>query len=114
MNQVGGYLKPWIAAQYLGIPLEEVQAMLESGELPGIKIAGQWRVPLDQLEAWLDEEVSPQELKKLAGRMKDVNSKKVDKFFKEMQPKSKKPKEVKARTQKPRLKKKKGAKSTDR
>ena len=104
MKQVGGYLKPWTAAQYLGIALDEVQAMLESGELPGIKIAGQWRVPLDQLEAWLDEEVSPQELKKLAVRVKDVNSKKLDKFFKEMRPTSKKAQKKGSQAKKPKKK----------
>ena len=103
MKQVGGYLRPLTASQYLGIPLGEVHAMLESGELPGIQIAGQWRIPLDQLEAWLDEEVSQKELKKLAGRLKDVSSKSVDRFFQEMQPK-------KGKAQRPKATKK-GAKS---
>lgn len=81
MRKIGGYLKPWTAAQYLGIPLEEVEKMLESGELPGVKISGQWRVPIDQLERWLDEEVPPEELKKLAGHLKDVDAKKLSEFF---------------------------------
>jgi len=85
VRRIGGYLKPWTAAQYLGIPLEEVEKMLESGELPGVKIGGQWRVPIDQLERWLDEEVSPDELRKLAEHLKDVDPKEIDAFLKEAQ-----------------------------
>jgi excisionase family DNA binding protein len=101
---VGGYVKPITAAQYLGIPLEEIQAMLESGELPGIKIAGQWRVPLEQLEKWLDEEVSASELKKLATRLKNVQPQTIDQFF--QQAASVKPKATPKRSQKPKAKKK--------
>jgi len=83
MKCLGGYLKPWEAARYLGIPVEEVQKMLESGELPGVKIEGQWRIPLERLEAWLDEEVSQEELRKLAKHLKSVDPKKVESFLKE-------------------------------
>ena len=82
-RKIGGYLRPLTVSQYLGIPLEEVQKMLESGELPGIKIQGQWRVPLEQLEQWLDEEVSPEELKKLATHLKDVDPEKVEQLLQE-------------------------------
>ncbi len=82
MRKIGGYIRPWTAAEYLGIPLSEVQAMLETGELPGIKIDGQWRVPLDQLERWLDEDVSERDLRKLAGHL-DVTTKEVDQFLKD-------------------------------
>ncbi len=92
MRRIGGYLRPATAAQYLGIPLEEVQKMLESGELPGVKIGSQWRVPLDELEKWLDEEVPPAELKKLAQRLKGVDPKKVEEFLKEQGSSSKKSK----------------------
>ncbi len=80
---MGGYLRPITVSQYLGIPLDEVQKMLESGELPGIKIRGQWRVPLEQLERWLDEEVSPDELRRLAAHLKDVDPQKVEEALKE-------------------------------
>jgi excisionase family DNA binding protein len=82
MRRLGGYLKPWAAARYLGIPVEEVQKMLESGELPGVRIEGQWRIPLERLEEWLDEEVSQEELKKLAEHVK-VDPKKIESFFEE-------------------------------
>lgn len=82
-RQIGGYLKPGTAAQYLGIPLEEVRSMLEQGELPGVVINGQWRVPIDQLERWLDEEVSSEELKKLARHLEGVGSQEVESFVQE-------------------------------
>lgn len=105
MKQIGGYLRPVTAAQYLGIPLAEIQAMLESGELPGIQIAGQWRIPLDQLEAWLDEEVTSQELKSLAKRLKDVDTKKLDEFVQQAGPVGKKSTKKRAKTKKSSAKK---------
>jgi len=82
MRKIGGYIRPWTAAEYLGISLSEVQKMLESGELPGIKIDGQWRVPLDRLEKWLDEDVSERDLHKLAGHL-DLAPQEVDSFLKD-------------------------------
>ncbi|MEM4284252.1 MAG: helix-turn-helix domain-containing protein [Candidatus Caldarchaeum sp.] len=80
-KKLGGYLKPWQVSQYLGIPVEKVYAMLESQELPGEKIEGHWRVSLEKLEAWLDEEVPPSEIEKLAKNL-NVEEKKVQEFFK--------------------------------
>lgn len=81
-RKIGGYIRPSTAAHYLGLPVEEVQEMLESGELPGLVIDGQWRVPLDKLEEWLDEEVSPEELKRLAVHLKDVDPAKIEDVLK--------------------------------
>lgn len=78
---IGGFLKPWQVSQYIGVPIEQVYAMLEAGELPGEKIDGHWRVSLERLEKWLDEEVAPQEIEKLAERL-DVEEAKVKEFFK--------------------------------
>ena len=80
MKKLGGYIRPWTASEYLGIPLEEVEKMLESGELPGVKFGGQWRVPLDQLENWLDEDVSENDIRQLADHIK-VNEDRVDEFI---------------------------------
>jgi excisionase family DNA binding protein len=79
-KKLGGYLKPWQVSQYLGIPVEKVYAMLESEELPGERIDGHWRVSLENLEKWLDEEVSPSEIEKLAQNL-NVEEKKVKEFF---------------------------------
>jgi excisionase family DNA binding protein len=77
----GGFLKPWEASQYLGIPVDALYEMLEKGEIPGEKIEGHWRVDLAKLETWLDEEVSEDQLKDLAKKLK-VEQSKVQDFFK--------------------------------
>ncbi len=83
MRRIGGYLKPWEASRYLGVPVEEIYQMLEQGELPGLMIGGQWRVPLLKLEAWLDEEVSKKELAKLSKHLPGVDERKIKGFFKQ-------------------------------
>lgn len=83
MKHLGGYLKPWEASRYLGIAVEDVYKMLQQGELPGLMIDGQWRVPLAKLEQWLDEEVSPKELAKLSKHLQGVDERKIKRFFKE-------------------------------
>jgi excisionase family DNA binding protein len=83
MRLLGGYLKPLEASRYLGIPVDEVYRMMEQGELPGLIIEGQWRVPLHQLERWLDEEVNPNELIKLSKHLPGVDERKIKRFFKE-------------------------------
>lgn len=82
-RKIGGYLRPAAAAQYLGIPVQEVEKMIESEELPRMKINGEWRVPVDQLEAWLDEEVSEAELKTLAQHIEDVDEGEVEEIVQE-------------------------------
>ncbi len=77
----GGFLRPWQVSQYLGIPVEKVYEMMESGELPAEKIEGRWRVDLAKLERWLDEDVSPEDIEKLAQRL-NVPKEKVQEFFK--------------------------------
>ncbi len=82
-RKIGGYLRPAAAARYLGIPVQEVEKMIESEELPRMKINGEWRVPVDQLEAWLDEEVSEAELKTLAQHIEDVDEEDVEEIVQE-------------------------------
>jgi len=77
----GGFLRPWQVSQYLGIPIEKVYEMMESGELPAEKIEGRWRVDIAKLEKWLDEDVSPEEIQKLAQRL-NVPEEKVKEFLK--------------------------------
>jgi excisionase family DNA binding protein len=80
-KSVGGFLRPWQVSQYLGIPIDKVYEMMESGELPAEKIEGRWRVDLAKLERWLDEDVSTQEIEKLAQHL-NVPTEKVREFFK--------------------------------
>jgi len=82
-RKIGGYLRPASAAQYLGIPVDEVEKMIANEEMPRVKINGEWRVPVDQLEQWLDEEVSEAELKQLAKHIDDVDETDVEEIIDE-------------------------------
>lgn len=82
-RKIGGYLRPSAAAQYLGIPVDEVETMIANEEIPRVKINDEWRVPVDQLEAWLDEEVSEDELKNLAKHIDSVDEADVEEIVKE-------------------------------
>lgn len=86
MKKYFGYLRPREVAQYLGISLEEVEKMIKGGELPSTTIAGEVRVPWDQLETWLDEEVSERDLAKLSRHVKEVSKRDVERFVKSQQP----------------------------
>ncbi|HEY5595941.1 MAG TPA: excisionase family DNA-binding protein [Candidatus Bipolaricaulota bacterium] len=101
MKKYFGYLRPREVAQYLNIPLDEVEKMIKGGELPSTTIAGEVRVPWDQLETWLDEEVSEQELSKLSQHVKNVSEQDVKHFVK-----SQKPAKGKAKAAQPKTKKK--------
>lgn len=93
MKKYFGYLRPREVAQYLNIPLEEVEKMIKGGELPSTTIAGEVRVPWDQLEGWLDEEVGEQELTKLSEHVKGTSKQDVKRFLKsQAQPKTGRPK----------------------
>lgn len=76
-----GFITPHDAARYLGIPLDEIYEMLAAGELPGTRIGGRWRIRISALERWLDEEVSKEELSKLARRLKGVDPRKLEEFL---------------------------------
>ncbi len=78
---LGGFLRPWQVSQYLGIPVDKVYEMMESGELPAEEIEGRWRVDLAKLEKWLDEDVSKEDIEKLAKHL-NVAEEKVKDFFK--------------------------------
>lgn len=105
MRLIGGYLKPWEASRYLGVPVEEIYQMLEQGELPGLMIGGQWRLPLMELEAWLDERVSPKELVKLAKHLPGVDQRKIKGFFKQATPEGNQPRKKRAKISKSKGKK---------
>ncbi len=81
MRKFHGYLKPWEVSTYLGIPVEEIRAMIESGELPSTTVNGDVRVPWNQLETWLDEEVDPDALTGLSQRLRDVDPDQVQAFI---------------------------------
>ncbi len=80
-----GFITPHDASRYLGIPLDEIYEMLAAGELPGVQLGGRWRIRISALERWLDEEVSKEELAKLARRLKGVAPRKIEEFLSQAQ-----------------------------
>lgn len=88
MRKVEAFMKPWQVSKYLGITIEEVYNMLESGELPGTKIEERWRIRRTKLEKWLDEEVSEEDLIKLSKSIKEVDQEEVEEFIQKAKEKS--------------------------
>lgn len=44
------------AAEMLGVEPREVIDLVGSGSLPGIRVAGGWRIELSVLQSWIDEQ----------------------------------------------------------
>jgi excisionase family DNA binding protein len=66
------FLAPWQAADYAGLKVEAIYELLETGEVAGDKVDGRWRIRKSVLDAWLDAEVAPEELEKLATKMQGL------------------------------------------
>ena len=62
----------WQAADYAGLKIEAVYELLESGEIAGEQADGRWRVRKSALDAWLDADVSREELEKLAPHLRGL------------------------------------------
>ena len=63
------FFSPWEAADYTGLKVEAIYELLASGEIAGEQVDGRWRLRKSVLDAWLDAEVSPEELEKLTTKM---------------------------------------------
>src|SRR5919202_1880326 len=59
------FFSPWQAADYTGLKVEAIYELLASGEIAGEQVDGRWRLRKSVLDAWLDAEVSPEELEEL-------------------------------------------------
>ena len=81
MVRYDGFIKPIDVSKYLGIPIGEIYRMLDAGELPGARLGNRWRIRISALERWLDEEVSQEELSKLAKRLRDIDPQRLEEFF---------------------------------
>jgi excisionase family DNA binding protein len=79
------FLAPWQAADYAGLKIEAMYELLESGEITGDKVDGRWRVRKSVLDAWLDAEVSPEELQKLTAKMRGVTPEQAQELLKQAQ-----------------------------
>src|SRR5262245_47554573 len=79
------FFSPWQAADYAGLKIEALYELLESGEVAGDKIDGRWRVRKSVLDAWLDAEVSPEELEKLTSKMSRLSEEQARKILEQVQ-----------------------------
>lgn len=68
------FLAPWQAADYAGLKVEAIYELLETGEIAGEQVDGRWRIRKSVLDAWLDAEVSPEELQKLTTKMRRLTA----------------------------------------
>lgn len=66
------FLAPWQAADYAGLRVEAIYDLLESGEIAGDNVDGRWRVRKSALDAWLDAEVSSEELQQLTTKIRGL------------------------------------------
>ena len=60
---------PWQAAVYTGLTIEAVYELLTTGEIASEQVDGRWRIRKSVLDAWLDAEVSPEEVDQLAAKL---------------------------------------------
>jgi excisionase family DNA binding protein len=82
------FFSPWQAADYAGLKIEALYELLESGEVAGDKVDGRWRVRKSVLDAWLDAEVSPEELEKLTSKMSRLSEEQARKILEQAQEQS--------------------------
>lgn len=79
------WFAPWQAADYTGLKLEALYALLEAGELEGEQVSGRWRVRKSVLDAWLDAEVGPEELQKLTAQMRHLSEEQAQEVLRQVQ-----------------------------
>jgi excisionase family DNA binding protein len=79
------FLSAWQAADYVGLKIEAIYELLESGEIVADKIDDRWRIRKTALDAWLDAEVTDEELKQLASKLRYVNEEQARQILKEAQ-----------------------------
>jgi len=79
------FLAAWQAADYMGITIEAIYELLESGEIEADKIDGRWRVRKSALDAWLDAEVTEEELEQLTSKIRNVSAEQARQILKDAQ-----------------------------
>ncbi len=79
------FLSALQAADYAGLKLEAVYELLESGELEAEKINDRWRIRKSALDAWLDADVSEEELEKLTSKLQNVSEEQARQILKDAQ-----------------------------
>ena len=79
------FFSPWQAADYAGLKIEAIYELLESGDLAGEQVDGRWRLRKSVLDAWLDAEVSAEELEKLTTKMSRLSEEQARQFLEQSQ-----------------------------
>jgi excisionase family DNA binding protein len=79
------FFAPWQAADYAGLKIEAIYELLEAGEILGEQVDGRWRIRKSVLDAWLDAEVTPQELEKLTSKLRHLTEEQARQILKEAQ-----------------------------
>lgn len=60
-NTAQKIIKPREVAEILGTSPNFIYTILESGELPGIKVGGRWLVPISAVDELLDRAAAPKQ-----------------------------------------------------
>lgn len=68
------FFSPWQAADYAGLKIEAIYELLEAGEIPADQVDGRWRIRKTSMDAWLDADVSPEEIEKLATQLRHLTA----------------------------------------
>ena len=79
------FLAPWQAADYAGLKIEAIYELLETGEILGEQVDGRWRIRKSVLDAWLDADVTPQELEKLTSKLRHLTPEQARQLLQEAQ-----------------------------
>lgn len=79
------FFAPWQAADYAGLKIEAIYELLEAGEILGEQVEGRWRIRKSVLDAWLDAEVTPEELEKLTSKLRHLTEEQARQILKESQ-----------------------------
>ncbi|MEE8301261.1 MAG: helix-turn-helix domain-containing protein [Candidatus Tectomicrobia bacterium] len=66
------FFAPWQAADYTGLKVAAIHELIDTGEINADKVDGRWRIRKSTLDAWLDAEVSSEELEKLSTQMRGL------------------------------------------
>ena len=75
------FFAPWQAADYAGLKVQAIYDLLDTGELVGEQVDGRWRIRKSVLDAWLDAEVSQEELAKLTTHMRGLTPEQAQKLL---------------------------------
>ena len=79
------FFSAWQAADYAGLTIEAIYELLESGEIAADKVDDRWRVRKSAMDAWLDAEVSEEELEQLASKIRNVDAEQARRILRDAQ-----------------------------